>query len=206
MISALKMKVLEVSAEVITLEQARQHLKLDTYGSPEMNDEDELVTSLITAARERIENYLNIAIAFQTVQVVYDDFKNYMPLYGPISTLVSVDYEDELNAGITLDPSYYTIDEYSKVPALVLNYGYKWPKVYPGINKVSIRLDVGFTDGIPEDEVENENPCPKAIIQGMLLTIGHLFKNRESTTDLNLKDLPDGVVSLVYPYRVQLGV
>jgi uncharacterized phiE125 gp8 family phage protein len=202
MIPTIKMKVLSVGSELITLDEAREHLKLDTYGSPEMNDEDDLVTRLITAARERIENYLNISIVPKEVETAYETFCKPIQLYGPVEELISVKYFDEVNVEQTLAPETYTLDEYSKVPMLVLNYGYHWPRVYNGINMIRIVANVGYTDNLSP----NDNPCPKAIIAAMLLTIGHLFKNRESTTDLNLKDLPDGITSLIYPYRVQLGV
>jgi len=197
-----KMKTISVGAELISLEQARNHLKVDTYGSPEISDDDDFITVLITAARERIEGLLNLSVVSKVVEIAFDNFNSEMSLYGPIQELTSVKYIDELEAEQTLDSVVYTLDEYAKVPKLVLSYRQYWPKSYNVINAVKVLAKVGFTDGLSPDD----NPCPKAIIQAMLLTIGHLYKNRESTTDQNLKELPEGIVSLIYHHRVNLGM
>lgn len=47
----------------------------------------------------------------------------------------------------------------------------------------------------------------KAIIAAILLTMGHLYANREaSVVGVSVAELPQGARSLLMPHRVQMGV
>lgn len=45
-----------------------------------------------------------------------------------------------------------------------------------------------------------------AITAAVLLTAGHLYRNREASTDQPMRDLPLGVHQLLWPHRVGLGI
>lgn len=45
--------------------------------------------------------------------------------------------------------------------------------------------------------------CPAAVLEAMLLLIGHSYRNREATTDIGLVDLVQGVKSKLSPYVVE---
>lgn len=48
--------------------------------------------------------------------------------------------------------------------------------------------------------------APFKFKQAVLLTLGHLYRNREATTTERLIALPLGVQSLLWPMRARLGV
>jgi len=45
------------------------------------------------------------------------------------------------------------------------------------------------------------DPLPAAVTAAVLLTVGHLFENREATAYGTVKEVPFGVDRLVAPYR-----
>jgi uncharacterized phiE125 gp8 family phage protein len=201
----LKYKVTtQVQTEPISLETARDQLRLDTYGSPPVHEDDDLVTALITAAREWCELYLKRALAKQIVTAVSDSFLTVgsvltLPL-TPIQSIDSITYVDTNGATQTLATSVYTFDEFNN--EIVLKYGQRYPATRCEANAVIITYTAGHTDGQSPDN----NPCPKPVTQAMLLTIGHLYEHRESVDFNNLQELPLGVTHLLQPYRIGLGL
>ena len=59
--------------EPVTLTEAKAHLRIEQ----EIDDEDDYVTALITAAREQVEIYCNRALITQTVQLKTDRFPGF---------------------------------------------------------------------------------------------------------------------------------
>jgi hypothetical protein len=76
------------TAVVVTLEEARNYLKVD-YG-----EDDDLITSLINTAQTRLEQYAGVAMSTRTLRVVaYVD--NFIELpYVPTNTILEVEYWD----------------------------------------------------------------------------------------------------------------
>jgi len=193
----------QVQTEPISLEQARDHLRLDTYGSPEIHEDDALVSVLITAAREWTEQYLRRALALQTVTAVYDRFPC-LPIQLPFAPARSVDnivYIDTSGNQQTLSTSVYSFNSYTN--EIWLKYNQAYPSTRNEPNAVTVTYTAGHTS---EDESPNNNPMPKAIYQAMLLTIGHLYEHREAVDLNNFSDLPMGVTILLQPYSQGLGV
>ena len=80
--------LVEPTSEPISLADAKNYLKID------FNDDDDLISSLIIAARVRLEKYAGIAMSPRTLQVVayIDEFIE--PPYAPINEIISVEYWD----------------------------------------------------------------------------------------------------------------
>jgi uncharacterized phiE125 gp8 family phage protein len=193
----------QVEVEPISLEQAREHLRLDTFGSPEIHEDDNIVTALITASREWCEQYTRRALATQTITAVYDEFPTdpiELPL-APAQSVDSITYIDNDGATQTLATSVYTFNSYTN--EIWLKYGQSYPSTRSDVNAVTITYTAGYTD---EDSSPNNDPMPKPIYQAMLLMIGHLYEHREAVDLNNLTDLPMGVTILLQPYRLGLGV
>lgn len=191
------------AAELITLVQAREHLKLETEGSPPTHPDDDLVTVLITVAREAAENYTGLVIAQRDFTVVLDEFPAYtidMQLW-PVTAVGSVIYTDQNDATQTVSAANYELDNHTR-PASIVSPVEAWPATKVTPNAVIATVTAGFTDGHSPDPY----PCPKAIIQAMLLTIGHLYENRQSVVGTQRYELPLGVQSLLTPYRISLGM
>lgn len=187
--------------ELLTLEQVRAHLKIDTdtSGSPPTHPDDDLITALITVARESVESYLDgFKLVNRNYEAVFDAFASAMSLQAwPVHEIVSVTYVDQEGVTQTLDDEVYSLDNYGRPAMLHLAWGKSWPAARPVPNSVKVTFSAGN---------DSQAPCPKAIEQAMLLMIGHLYENRQDETVTQRYELPFGVKALLQPYRLDLGV
>lgn len=199
-------EITPVSAEPLTLEQARTHLRLDVYGSPPEHPDDTYVQDLITAARQWCEDYLQRALATKTIEIVYDSFidnKLRLPV-APIQSITSIEYIDTDGNTQTLATTVYGLDIYRN--QIYLKYNQQWPDLQPTVNPVTVTAVVGYTDGQSPDPY----PIPEPIRRGMLLIISNLYENRQQdqlgATRISFNSLPMGVYSILAPYRLGQGV
>lgn len=193
----------DVSLELISLAEARLHLRLDAIGSPPTHPDDSLVEALIVAVREDAENYMGTAVVQQTYSAAYDGFNDEVLELGiwPVTGVVSVVYKDRDGIEQTLSPSGYTLDNYQKPARLVPTE--TWPQTDPAPNSVIVTFSAGHTDG----DSPNPYPLPKAIRAAMLLMLGHLYENREAVTyGSQVITLPLGAIHLMTPYRIKMGM
>ena len=98
------------SATIVTLQAAKDYLRVD------YSEDDTLITSLIEAARIRLEQYASVAMTPRTLKVVaYVDEFIELP-YAPINTISLVEYWDGA-AWVTLELGNYRVigDTYKKV-------------------------------------------------------------------------------------------
>jgi uncharacterized phiE125 gp8 family phage protein len=154
------------TTEVITLEQAKLHLKVDTSA------DDDLITMLIMAARNRYEGPYGIyGSAFLTQ--TWDYFADSFPAtgleitFGPVQSVEEVGYSDSSGNTVVMDPSAYQVDKVS-VPARIVIPG--TVPVSSGLNSVKVRLKVGYGD--------TADKVPPLVVQVMLVAIGYWYANR----------------------------
>jgi uncharacterized phiE125 gp8 family phage protein len=183
---AIKLKT-EPDNEPVTLEEAKLHCRVDT------DDDDDLIGSLITAAREYCEGFQNRAYVSQVWELWLDGFPA-TPFDIPKPPLLSIDsikYYDTDNTEYDFD-DYYA-DTESTPGRLELNYLESWPSVtLRDINGVCITFTAGYGDA---DDV------PQSVKQAILLLVGHWYENREQGSPTELKDIPLGVSSLLWMDR-----
>lgn len=207
------------TVEPISLDEARQHLRVDDFGSPPEHPDDALISAQVSAAREWCEGDLGLSLAPQVLELgrsgftdgwawpasIYPEPGRYISLpFGPVAGVVSVSYLDGDNALQTLSPASYTVDTYSRPARLYGAYATSWPTTYMVPNAVKIRYLAGYSlDG---DSPMDTEPLPRSLRAMILLTLGHLYEQREQTTELKLMDLPLGVTALGDRYRVRLGM
>jgi uncharacterized phiE125 gp8 family phage protein len=201
------------AAEPVSLELAKQHCRVD------FPDDDLLIQTYIIAARQYAEQYTNRAFYTQQRMLSRDHFplprfqttltpeqRSDWPFFGsawdyfairlPKPTCISVDsvtYLDLTATKQTLDPSTYYVDTISEPARLVPTQNLFWPytqQYLPGSVKIT------FTAGSYGDGVSVNN-CPQTIVMAMLLLIGHWYEHRENASELNLKNIPNGVESLL---------
>jgi len=195
-------KRIGTAQDIISLADARTHLRITPYGSPLAHPDDAYIAGLVTAAREWTEEYLQRPIGTQTLELALDAFPSDIELKADVQSVESVKYFDSDNTEQTIGSANYSLDNYS-VPAWVLQaVDYSWPSTGSVGNAVKVKFIAGYTDGL----AENPNPCPKSIVSAMLLIIGNLYENRQENTKLATVSLPMGVYSLLQPYRLGLGV
>lgn len=185
----------EPESEPITLDEAKIHLRVSH------DDEDELITILIQAAREIIEQSLNRSLITQTRTIKLDYFPrcNHIVLpYGPISSQadnIEVTYIDENEDSQTLSADDYWVDSSSNIPKIVVKNS--WPSTFTMPNAVTVEYVAGYGEAVA---------VPKAIKQAIYLRLGHLYENRESVLTDQSYVLTIGEEALLSQYVVEHSV
>jgi uncharacterized phiE125 gp8 family phage protein len=162
--------------------------------------EDNLLSVLITAAREYCEGYTGRALATQTIEAYLDEFPcgDCIELpRPPLQSVTSVKYTDSAGTETTMTvTTQYLVDADSDVGRIVLPYGVSWPSFteYP-VNPIKIKYVCGYYAS---------NLIPKSIKQAMLLLIGHWYANREAVLTGSIsKEIEFAVKALLSMYRVR---
>lgn len=180
--------------EPVSLAEAKAQIRL------QIADDDAAVTRKIKAARERCEAEIARAFVTTSFRLRLDGFNNRYdhptwysnlhPIAIPRADLIAVSAINYINsAGVStvLAPSNYTV--IPGAPGWVFpSYGHSWPSArsQPGA------LTVDFTAGYG-----TAANVPAVIKEAVLMLMGHLYENREATTDLKLMELPLGVRALL---------
>lgn len=175
--------------EPVSRADARMHLRQQGLTLPDDADLD----LKRAAAREFCEQYCGQAWAPQTIEFALDAFPEdaiELPL-SPATTIVSVTYQ-ATGGPIILPTNQYVVDRYS-MPNWLVPVGY-WPTPLDVVNSLVIRYSL-----VPAN-------VPALVRSAILLMIGHLYNNREATTDQTVIELPLGVTKLLNFYRVDMGV
>lgn len=212
--------VLEVltapDVEPVSLEEAKLHLKV------EVDEDDDLVTGMIAAARQWAEGFLNRAIITQELRLSLPCFPGGADLERvtqqlgagfpggvielPMPRLQSVDevaYIDLDGAGQTLAEGAegYQVDLRSVPGRLAPAYNRSWPSTRAGVfNAVSITYTAGYGDAA--DDV------PQCVRRGILIVVGGLHENRQAwetgtiVTELKMGQLA-AAEALLLPERIK---
>lgn len=164
--------------------------------------EDDLVSALITAAREYCEGFTSRALATQTLEAYPPRFPcdNEIELpCPPLQSITSVKYTNSDGDETTMtENTDYIVDTERTVGRIVLPYAETWPTatLYT-VNPIKIRYVAGYNDS---------NTIPKSIKQAMLLLIGHWYANREAVLvgqGTMSKEIEFAVKALLSMYRVR---
>lgn len=190
------------AAEPTLIATARLHLKLDPSGSPESHPDDDLVTAMIEAARDRaeVETWRQLITATYTYKLdcfpIGDDLI-YLPK-PPLQTVGSIAYLDSDGASQTWDSSNYNVHTFSGPTAqrgfIELAYGKSWPTTRDVRNAVTITFDCGYGDAGTD--------VPEGIIRWMLCLIGAMYELREAEIAGTTSAMLGYVDRLLDPYRL----
>lgn len=184
------------SFEPLSVADVSEYLRLDD--SP---TDTALISALITAARQHLENYLNRFIAEQTVELALTGWKDKIDLSAPLQSVTSVKYLDQNGTEQTLNANQYIVDTYSEPASIYPAYNVTYPNLYDQENNVKIRYVVGFTSGSSPDT----NPLPDPLKFAMMLIIGDLYANREAGGEKAYQVNPT-VQNLLQFYRLNIGM
>lgn len=190
------------TVEPVSLAEARTHLRIIPFGSPLEHPDDTFIQSCIVTAREFCEQYIERALAQQTIEMALDDFPTQsiaLPL-APTTSITSIKYFDVDDIEQTVLTSVYGLDDYSEPNWVILKANQVWPVSNKGANNVKVLMEVGY---LPAN-------VPAPIKAAMLLIIGNLYENRQQdvlgNTRISFNSLPLGVYNLLQPYRLGLGL
>lgn len=161
--------ITEPEVEPLSLDDAKQHLRFSH------DYEDDLIRSLIVAARRYAETYTGKAFITQTLKLTRDTFPNgcFRLPRPPLQTVTHIKYTNTLGVLTTVDSSTYVVDATTEVGRIGLADGETWPTdAIQQIAAVQVTYDAGYGD--------TASSVPQTIKQAMKLLIGHWFANREA--------------------------
>lgn len=212
----------ETDQEPVTVEEARRHCEADVYDDSDVDPPDDAMFEIwIGAAREYCEGYLGLSLATQTLEIALNEFPrretNYAwcngvtfrsdgrtPIalpFGPVRQVLFVAWGQDSGVGSEegeLTNEQFVLDTY-KSPAQIVPM-VSWPYVVNSTNGIRIRYLAGY--GV---DSEGGEALPKSIKAAILLMIGHLYANREASTEAALATLPLGVEALLKLHQVRAG-
>lgn len=174
--------------EPILIQDLKIYLKIDE----EETVEDDLLSMMITSAREYCEVYTGRSLASKAIEYGIDSFSTQIRLpYGPVASVQSIKYKDSSGTETVMtENTDYLVDVDGG--RVVLPNGKTWPcfSPYP-YDPIKIAYTVGaFT--------------PEGCKQAMLLLIGHWYANRESVVVGSIsKEIEFTTKALLDQYRIR---
>ena len=180
------------AVEPVSLTTAKAHLKVDH------SHEDQLITSLIMAARQHVEHETSLVLIEQDWSVYFNYWPQSGPLIIPVAPVMSVTGVFTYSAddiASEVDADNYVVNTISRPAQIMACNSQQW--VNPGrkTNGIEVRLKAGFgTSGAD---------VPADLIQAILLLVAHWFENRQPVFHGERSHtLPRSVNALLKPYRM----
>jgi uncharacterized phiE125 gp8 family phage protein len=193
--------------EPVTLIEAKLHLRVD------FDDDDTLIASLITAARQAAETLTGRQFITARWKQVLDCFPGpslmgvpagqaftlpghaILLAKAPVQSVVSINYLDMGSVSQTMPALSYTVDAACEPARITPVFGQIWPICLPQIGAVSVTFDVGYGTAAQ---------VPEGIKSWIKLRVGSLYAHREEVAALSrgrIDSLPfiDGLLD---PYKV----
>ena len=176
--------ITEPTSEPITLAEAKTNLRVTN------NLEDDLITSIIVAARKWVEGFTWRPLMTQTIQANFDkvDVQSVDILINkfPIQSITSVKYINASGTEITMTAGTdYETDLISPIPRIRLT---AIPNMKDTLNAFKIRFVAGYSSA---------ELVPSNYKQAMYLIITSLYDNRNQVSTQNAIELPFGVYTLL---------
>lgn len=184
----------DVATPWLTLEECTQQLNLFDDES-----QDVYITSIELATRMAIEDYLGMAIFATSYRVYYANI-------GLYNSQVFLDLPEVSQgaAGVTINAVYY-YGTSNTVPTLISssNYSYDPTGNRVILNEIPNTLNQVVANPIYVEYTANASPLASypVIKQAGLMLLTHIYNNRSNTTDMNLREIPFGVATLLRPYK-----
>ena len=178
-------RITQPSAEPISLSEAKLHLRVDH------NDEDALISALISAARTDCEERLQRTLVTTGWAWTLDSFcdAGFVPR-PPLVAVSRVRFFDASGVERDMPPEEYRADATGD-PGRIEPVG-SWPATQDRLAAVTVEFIAGY--GAPAD-------VPAPIRQWILLAIGDMYANRERSADRPCvpQSFADGLLD---PYKV----
>jgi uncharacterized phiE125 gp8 family phage protein len=196
--------VIDPPAPIVSYEEAVARLRLGG-GDGERTD----VEAMIAAATAHIDGpdgWLGRSLGPQTLEARASGFDQWrrcsllLP-FGPVITVETVSYIDGAGGVQTVDAATYELLGRELVPA----FGAAWPAAGLHREAVRVRYKAGYAAGVGADPLVAKVPEP--IKAAILLMVGDLYQNRETTAAgaaSGVSEIPmsTGVANLLSPFRV----
>lgn len=183
------------TVEPVSLAEAKRHCRVDT------DDDNGYIATLITAAREWVERYLDRAVITQQLVMTMESLGEVIDLprppmaVGDAYTSVSVVYTAPGGGTATLSSAAYRVSRYETPGEITPVYGTSFPANLKDENAVTVTWWAGYG--------EDGSKVPAAIRHAILMLVSHWYETRGATlaTGAVPQDVPFGVKSLLDSQR-----
>jgi uncharacterized phiE125 gp8 family phage protein len=193
--------------EPVSLLEAKLHLRVD------FDEDDTLIASLITAARQAAETLTGRQLTTARWKQMLDCFPGpslmgvpagqtftlpghaILLAKAPVQSVVSINYLDMGSVNQTMSALTYSVDTACEPARITPVFGQIWPICLPQIGAVSVTFDAGYGTA---------SQVPEGIKSWIKLRVGSLYAHREEVAALSrgrIESLPfiDGLLD---PYKV----
>jgi uncharacterized phiE125 gp8 family phage protein len=171
------------AVEPVTLTEAKAHCRVDSTA------DDTLLTNLIVAARELVEDYIDRSLVTQRLVMTLDQFPPEIELPRPpmsdsgTTTAVTVTYTvNQTGQTTTLSTTEYRVDRNSTPGVLRNLYGGTWPSNLDDPNSITVTWWAGYG---------SSGDVPQRVKSAVLMTILELYEKRGDG------QMPDGAKRLL---------
>ncbi len=164
------------SVEPVTVAEAKAHLRVDT------SNDDAYIGTLITAAREWCEQYLDRTLIHTQWAMRLDRFPpdSLQPIDLPkppvvtsgTATAVSVTFTSETGSTATLTTAQYRVQRFETPGRVTTVYGGTWPASREDNDAVVIQWWAGYG--------ASGTSVPASIRHAILMLVAHWYENRST--------------------------
>lgn len=177
------------ATEPITLDDAKAQCRVS------IDEDDVLLSDLITAAREAVETIMRMGLANQTYDMYLNNWWSgdlILPL-PPLQSVTSIKYTDIDGTQTTWSSANYLVSTAQIPGRVVLKTNTSFPTdELREVDAIVIRFVTGYADA---------GDMPVLLKRAMLLMVGHLYENRENVTigqGIAAMELPQGAKYLCW--------
>ena len=180
--------IIPATGEPLSLDEAKQHLRVDS------GDDDLLIGSLITAARQAAETLTGRQLMTARWKLVLDAFPGSAHMHAassssfslpahavllakcPVQSVVSIAYLDMNGVTQVMPASDHVLDAACEPARLTPVFGKTWPPTLPQIGAVTVTFDAGYGAA---------SAVPEGIKSWIKLRVGSLYGHREEMAVLS---------------------
>lgn len=186
------------AVEPVTVAEAKAHCRVDA------SDDDAYIGSLITAAREWVEAYLDRTLVHTQWVMRFDKFppSGIEPVELPrppmvvsgTATAVSITFTTEPGTTSTYSAAEYRVDRHATPGTVLPIYGTTWTPHRQDDNAISVTWWAGYGP--------SGSSVPAAIRHAILMLVGHWYESRSSVLTGSIsKEIEFGLKSLLDSQR-----
>jgi uncharacterized phiE125 gp8 family phage protein len=176
--------------EPVSLDEVKAHLRVDH------DDEDDLLTAAIVAARSHVESATRRVLVAQTWRVHLDRWPRRRLLRLPVGPLISVDEVRvrSANGPTVVDAEAYVVDTASVPGRLFLSGDVLSPATRaPGAIEIDLTAGYGAL----------ASSVPSPLRHAIRMLVAHWYEQRGAVADPSRgATVPLGFAALIAPYRI----
>jgi len=172
------------ATEPITLAEMKLHSRIDG------NDDDALINTLITAARQQLEQMASHKMVTQTLALSIDSLPDSGILYleGPVQSVSSIQYYDLDGDLQTWNSELYQVDTTANPGRVMPAYDEDWPDYLDDYNSIVVTYVAGYG---------NAAAVPAILKQAIEMLVGHWYNQRETVSETQNYEVPYAVDNIV---------